>query len=126
MKAGVGTSSASLHVLAPDRGWERLKGRLARDLSQDGTVLPVQMKVALQGLGSLRSLTVRDYERADRLQGLEAAYVERRIISTARHSGLTEIQVRTFLTSLADAEKLKTVPRSTADLAKTFTVYRPS
>jgi hypothetical protein len=30
--------------------------------------------------------------------------------------------VRTLLTSLADAETLKTVPRSTADLVKTITV----
>jgi hypothetical protein len=57
-------------VFAPDRGWERLKERLARDLSEDGAVLPVQMKIALQCLASLRSLTVRDYERADRLRGL--------------------------------------------------------
>jgi len=49
-------------------------------------------------------------------------YVEWRIVNTARHSGLTEIHVRTLLTSLADAETLKTVPRSTADLAKTITV----
>jgi hypothetical protein len=70
----------------------------------------------------MRSLTVGDYERADRLRGLEAAYVEWRIVNTARHSGLTEILVRTLLTSLADAATLKTVPRSTADLAKPITV----
>jgi hypothetical protein len=109
-------------VFAPHRGWGRLKERLARDLSEDGAVLPVQMKIALQWLARLKSLTVRDYERADRLRGLEAAYVEWRIVNTARHSGLTEIHVRTLLTSLADAETLKTVPRSTADLAKTITV----
>jgi hypothetical protein len=109
-------------VFAPDRGWERLKERLARDLSEDGAVLPVQMKFALQGLASLRSLTVRDYARADRLRGLEAAYVEWRIVNTARHSSLTEIHVRSLLTSLAEPETLKTVPRSTADLAKTITV----
>ncbi|MGH8070186.1 MAG: hypothetical protein ACRERE_34055 [Candidatus Entotheonellia bacterium] len=104
-------------VIAPDRGWERLKERLARDLSEDGAVLPVQMKMALQGLASLRALTVRDYERAGGLHGLEAAHVERHIVNTARHSGLTKRQVQTLLTSLADAKTLKTVPRSSADVA---------
>ncbi len=105
-------------IFAPDRGWARLKGRLARDLSQDGAVLPVQMKTALQGLASLRSLTVGDYERAGRVNGLEAVHVERHVASTAIHSGLTKMQVRTLLISLADAETLKTTPRSTADLEK--------
>jgi hypothetical protein len=50
-------------VFAPDRGWEQLKERLARDLREDGAVLPVQMKIALQSLGSLRSLTVADGKR---------------------------------------------------------------
>jgi hypothetical protein len=54
-------------MFAPDGGCERLKERLARDLSEDGAVLPVQMKIVLQSLASLRSLTVSDYERADRL-----------------------------------------------------------
>jgi hypothetical protein len=108
-------------VFAPDRGWEQLKERLARDLREDGAVLPVQMKIALQSLGSLRSLTVRDYERAGRLHGLEAAYVEWRIVNTARHSGLTKIQVQTLLTCLADAETLKTVPKSADDVTATIT-----
>ena len=104
-------------VFAPDRGWERLKERLARDLSEDGAVLPVQMKIALQGLASLRALTVRDYERAGGLHGLEAAHVERHIVNTVRHSGLTKMQVQTLLTSLADANTLKTVPRTSAEVA---------
>jgi hypothetical protein len=109
---------ANAVVFAPDRGWERLKGRLARDLSQDGAVLPAQMKIALQGLASLRSLTVGEYERAGGVDGLQAAHVERHVASTAIHSGLTKMQVRTLLISLADPETLKTVPKSTADLEK--------
>jgi hypothetical protein len=112
------TNAENPIVFAPDRGWERLKGRLARDLSQDGAVLPVQMKIVLQGLASLGSLTVRDYERVGGLHGLEAAHIEWHVASTALHSGLTRVQVRTLLMSLADAETLKTVPRSTADLEK--------
>jgi hypothetical protein len=70
---------ADLVVFAPDRGWERLKERLARNLSQEGAVLPVQMKIASQGLASLRSLTVGDYERAGGVGGLQAAHVERHV-----------------------------------------------
>ena len=108
-------------VFTPDRGWERLKERLARDLSEDGAILPIQMKIALQGLAILRSLTVRDYERAGGLHGLEAAHVERHIVNTALHSGLTKIQVQILLTSLADAKTFKTVPRSTEDVAAAIT-----
>jgi hypothetical protein len=108
-------------LFAADRGWERMKERLARDLSEDGTVLPVQMKIALQGLASLRSLTVRDYERAGGLHGLEAAHVERHIVNTARHSGLTKIHVQLLLTSLVDVNTFKTVPKSTAEMAAAIT-----
>jgi hypothetical protein len=104
-------------VFAPDRGWERLKERLARNLSQEGAVLPVQMKIASQGLASLRSLTVGDYERAGGVGGLQAAHVD----STAIHSGLSKTQVRTLLLSWTDAETLKTVPRSTDDVAAAIT-----
>jgi hypothetical protein len=104
-------------VFAPNRGWERLKERLARNLSQEGAVLPVQMKIASQGLASLRSLTVGDYERAGGVGGLQAAHVD----STAIHSGLSKTQVRTLLLSWTDAETLKTVPRSTDDVAAAIT-----
>jgi hypothetical protein len=74
------------------------------------------MKITLQALASLRSLTVGDYERAGGVDGLQAEHVERDVASTAIHSGLTKMQVRTLLISLADGETLRTVPRSTAEL----------
>jgi hypothetical protein len=76
------------------------------------------MKIALQGLASLRSLTVGDYERAGGVDGLQAAHIDRHVANIAIHSALTKMQVRTLLVSLADAETLKTMPRSTADLEK--------
>lgn len=82
-------------VSAPEKGWDRLKNRLARDLGGDGTVLPAQMKIVLQGLASLGALTVREYERKGGLRGLEAAHVERHVASTSRHSNLTKSQIRT-------------------------------
>src|SRR5262249_28492076 len=63
-------------VSQPEHGWYRLRRRLADDLSQDGAVLPVQMKVAFQGLETLGALTERDYKRAGGLAGLEAGYIE--------------------------------------------------
>jgi hypothetical protein len=108
-------------VSAPERGWKRLKDRLARNLCYDGTALPAQMKIILQGLASLPSLTVRDYERVGGLQGLEATHIERQIANTAYNSRLTVMQVRKVLVALADAETFKTVPRSTQDLKDIIT-----
>jgi len=47
--------------------------------------------------------------------------VERHIVNTALHCGLTKIQIQTLLTCLADAITLKTVPRSTDDLVAAIT-----
>ena len=87
-------------VYAPERGWERLKTRLVRDLSQDKGVLPVQMKITLQGLASLIPLTVRAYERAGVLHGLAAVHINQRVKHTASSVGLEEIQVRALLRAL--------------------------
>ena len=50
-------------VVATEAGWERLKERLARDLDQDGAILPVQMRTAFRGLTALPALTPRAYDR---------------------------------------------------------------
>ena len=57
-------------ILHPERGWETLKERLADHLVQEGAVLPIQMKIALQGLASLRWLAVGEYRRRGGLTGL--------------------------------------------------------
>jgi hypothetical protein len=79
--AGTGEAAA---VRAPERGWDRLRQRLARDLERDGFVLPQQLRSALAGLRSLRYLTVADYEKAGGLAGLEAALVAREVRSQER------------------------------------------
>ncbi|MGH7454800.1 MAG: hypothetical protein ACRENG_25815, partial [bacterium] len=69
------TSSADENapiIYAPDRGWDKLKQRLASDLSQPGAILPAQMKIAFQGLARLKTLTIGDYQRIGGLPGLEA------------------------------------------------------
>lgn len=105
-------------VFEPDRGWERLKNRLACDLGKDGAVLPIQMKIALQGLACLRGLTVRDYDRKGALRGLEAAHVERHVAGAARNFGLTKSQVRSLLVLMVNPEALKTVPRTMEELQR--------
>jgi uncharacterized protein YjbI with pentapeptide repeats len=114
------TEGAEPVVFAPERGWNKLKDRLARDLAKDGAVLPAQMKTTLQGLASLNALTIPEYERKGSLRGLEAAHVERHVSSAARNFNLTKSQVRMLLASLVEREALKTVPRSTADLQGVF------
>jgi hypothetical protein len=103
----------------PAYGWERLKGRVERDLSEDGQVLPVRLRLVLQGLSQLKTLTVGAYEKAGGCVGLEAGFIESRIRSAARVSGagnVSEKQVRKLLLSLVDREKLKTVGKPASDL----------
>jgi WD40 repeat protein len=107
-------------IQSPGRGWDRLKQRLVRDLTQEGTVLPSQMRMAFQGLATLKALTIRDYERVGSLRGLEARFVESRVASAARHSGLARHQILSLLTYLV--ERNKTIPRSTTELAQAIGV----
>ena len=79
--AGTGVAAA---IRAPERGWDRLRQRLARDLERDGFVLPQQLRSALAGLRGLPYLTVADYEKAGGLAGLEARLVEREVKRGAR------------------------------------------
>ena len=107
--AGTGEAAA---IRAPERGWDRLRQRLAADLERDGFVLPQQLRTALAGLRSLRYLTVADYEKAGGLAGLEAALVAREVKSAARTSGLTEATVRRLLLAMVDdTADWKTVAR---------------
>jgi len=101
----------------PTRGWERLKEKLANDLSQDGFVLAIQMRMALLGLEQLRYLTVSNYEKEGRLQGLEATHIEWHIANTARHTGLSKEKIRQLLIALVDSDTQKTVPQTTTWLA---------
>ena len=107
----VGTSDAAA-IRAPERGWDRLRQRLASDLERGGFVLPQQLRSALAGLRGLRYLTVADYEKAGGLAGLEAQLVEREVKSAARMSGLSEAAVRQLLLAMVvRGEEGKTVAR---------------
>ncbi len=99
-------------VAAPEAGWERLKERLARDLDQDGAILPVRMRTAFRGLAALPALTPRAYDREGALQGIEAAHIEQQITNAALNSGLSKPQVRSLLVALVDRERLKTFSRA--------------
>ncbi len=110
-------------IYAPERGWDKLKERLANDLSQSGAVLPAQMKIALQGLARLKTLTIGDYQRLGGLPGLEARHIEAHIAEAERHfahtkqgAQLTQKQIRGLLLALVNRETLKTVPRSNEEL----------
>src|SRR5208282_5941906 len=103
-------------VVAPEAGWERLKERLARDLDQDGAILPVQMRTAFHGLAALPALTPRAYDREGALQGIEAAYIELQITKTALDSDLSKSQVLSLLLALVDRERLKTLWKTEDEL----------
>ena len=104
-------------VYCPENGWDKLKRRFAHDLSQQGDVLPAQMKLAFKGLTHLRTLTIREYERIGGLHGLEASDIESHINNAARHTGLTTAQIRLLLLYLVDQDELKTRPRSEQELS---------
>ncbi len=99
-------------ISAPERGWDRLKQRLADDLGHNGDVLAAQMRLAFQGLSHLRYLTVWEYEKMGGLAGLEAAYIEKRVRNAANHSGLNAQQIRNLLHAMVDPQKRKTLPQS--------------
>lgn len=103
----------------PEFGWLRLMSRVERDLNEDGHVLPVRLRLVLQGLGQMSKLTVSEYEKAGGCLGLEAGFIESKVRDSVRYSGavgVTEKQVRELLMSLVDREKLKTVGKPASEL----------
>ncbi len=105
-------------VVAPEAGWDRLKERLARDLDQDGAILPVQMRTAFRGLAALPALTPRAYDREGALQGIAAAYIEQQITNATLNSDLSKSQVLSLLLALVDRERLKTLWKTEDELKK--------
>jgi hypothetical protein len=104
-------------VANPERGWQPLKTRLARDLDGDGRVLPQQLKTVLAGLTSPRFLAVSQYERAGGAGGVEALYIEGQVRGTARKTGLAEVAVRKLLLAMVDREtQAKTVVKTLPEL----------
>jgi hypothetical protein len=89
-------------IANPEAGWNRLKERIVQDISQQGVVLPQQLKVMLGGIQGLRRLNIREYERVGGAAGIEALYVERQITGTARLVGMDAGQIRRMLVDLID------------------------
>lgn len=104
-------------IADPEAGWHRLRGRIVYDISQQDVVLPQQLKVTLGGIQGLRRLTVAQYERAGRVAGIEALYVEQQVGATARKVGLEAAEVRAMLVALIDpSDPNKTRSRSKEQL----------
>ncbi|MHC2624951.1 hypothetical protein ACVIW2_006983 [Bradyrhizobium huanghuaihaiense] len=102
----------------PEAGWNKLKERIVRDISQQDVVLPQQLKIMLGGIQSLKRLNIAYYERAGGASGIEALYVEQQITGTSRKVGIEVSQVRAILIALIDPEnQTKTRSLSKADLA---------
>jgi len=108
-------------VAHPLSGWEKLKRRLMRDLTErdlsgNDIILPIRLSVALQALRFMRVLTVGEYQRCGGAEGLERLHIERNIIDAAQASGLSAMHVRQALVSLVEPVKAKTVQLSTSQL----------
>lgn len=92
----------------PQSGWETLKKRLVNNLEYQRRILPIQVRTALKGLIKLPYLSVATYERAGRIDGLEAAYIEDGVASAARRSGLDSGKVLQALLELVDQSNPET------------------
>jgi hypothetical protein len=111
-------------IADPEAGWKKLKERIVRDISQQGVVLPQQLKVMLGGIQSLRRLNVRQYEQSGGAAGIEALYVEQQISGTARLVGMDLRQVRRILVELIDpSTSTKTRSRTEADLQAALATF---
>jgi len=98
-----------------ENGWPSLRARLERDLCAEGSVLPIQMKLALIGVSHLRYLTVREYERRGGLAGLAAEELTRHIAAAASHHELDERQVLAIARDMVEGEGRKTRTRTLDD-----------
>jgi hypothetical protein len=125
-KAG---ADGDLIIRHPEHGWERLRDRLVHDLNRGQSVLPQQLKMALEGLAHLDYLTVADYDRKGGLPGLEAEHVKWSIESVARRTGmrqpnrpdipnLSTFEVQKILVSLIDEKTQTTVAHTVDDITK--------
>jgi len=104
-------------VADPENGWKQLKERLARNLEEDGSVLPIRLRTALAGLSALPRLTLPAYQRAGGLRGLEARAVETLVAGAARHSALERGGVIGMLKIMVHAgQPLKTVAKPITEL----------
>jgi energy-coupling factor transporter ATP-binding protein EcfA2 len=99
----------------PDATWPALRRRVLRDLEADGKILPIRLISVVAGLEELNALSLREYERAGNLIGLEARALATRIRRAASSVGLNYEQALSLLVLLVSGKK--TVPRSLDELS---------
>jgi len=93
----------------PESGWQPLRDRLQKDLYAAGGILPIQMRVVLRQLSSLRSLTVKAYENEGGVLGVAAQYVAEVADSVAKYASTDPTTVRGVLRELVNpADRSKT------------------
>ncbi len=105
-------------VAEPENGFRQLVDRLAEDLSKSDQipgVLPMQMRVVLSGLRSLRHLTSADLDKAGGIEGLEASHLERHLrrIPGGTDAGLATLRLLVHRGS----ETTKTEAKTATELA---------
>ena len=81
----------------PERGWNKLRERLKKDLYEKGGILPIQMRIVLQRLPDLRPLNEKEYERAGGALGLAAEYLAEAIDRVAAATQTNPPLVREIL-----------------------------
>jgi len=84
----------------PERGWDRLREQLEKDLYASGGILPIQMRVVLRQLSRLRNLTVRAYERIGGAQGLAADYLAETVDRVCAATGASAAVIQRILATL--------------------------
>lgn len=76
-------------VQDPKYGWHQLSKRLQQDLARDGgTVLAIQLVVAVEGLQHLRSLSMTEFQRQGGLTGMEQLHVKAELEKASQCGGL--------------------------------------
>lgn len=109
----------------PESGWNDLRRELAADLERSGSVLPIQLRIALTSLSLLPSLTLRDYRRSGGLLGLEVSQIQFQMRESARSLGISESEVRSVLLSLVNADERRSLAKPESALLTEHPIVSP-
>jgi hypothetical protein len=113
-------------IANPEGGWAAMRDRLTDDLESRGNLLPQQLKVVLGGLRTLPRLTLAAYARADRVSGLEVAFVAGALSKAARiAASRDDSAILSMVSALVDRTRQppdKGPPLTTEQLAEKATL----